>query len=224
MTARPWYRRFPGDYRVKTLHLTPGQHGAYILLLDECYLQADGTIPNDHEWIRRRLGWTEADYDANCRPVIAEFFTVTRRQRLTQKRVREEVKEREKFYCVQQDRARKRWKNKQKKDANARAMPTRGQCQPTTHNKIENNQPIPSTTAARGNGVVGEYIKCGLKQDYCERLAKRTGRSLPDVCKQLLHLEDMALSYERFYDVIHATMDDPTVRDVFAVAKHRLET
>lgn len=115
MPSRPYYHRYPADYRIATTHLTPGQHGAYALLLDECYLQPNGTIPNDPEWIIRRLGWSKTDFEDHIKPVLDEFFVECKNgSRFSQKRVQKELKKMKNFSEVQRDRANKRWKTKEK--------------------------------------------------------------------------------------------------------------
>ena len=51
---RPWYAKYPGDYNMKTQHLTLEEHGAYNLLMDY-YYATRSPIPDDPDVIARCL-------------------------------------------------------------------------------------------------------------------------------------------------------------------------
>lgn len=78
------------DYEAATAHLTIEEDGAYMRLLRLCWRQADGTIPDDDEWIMRRLRVDAATFERAVRPVLAEFFQ-RRRKRVFQKRLSAEL-------------------------------------------------------------------------------------------------------------------------------------
>jgi uncharacterized protein YdaU (DUF1376 family) len=85
----PYLPLFVTDYRSKTDHLTDAEHGIYLQILMLMWQSPDCRIPNDDEWIARRL---RRDIDAvrtHVRPVIKEFC-LTRHKWLTQKRLRQE--------------------------------------------------------------------------------------------------------------------------------------
>lgn len=71
MTSRPWYPFYWSDYSGKTLHLTQGQHGAYMLLLRWVYTN-NAPVPHKQRYsiAMARLDLERSDADA----VLAEFF------------------------------------------------------------------------------------------------------------------------------------------------------
>lgn len=70
-----YYRRYMGDYAKKTASLSLAEHGAYNLLLDECY-STERPLPGDHESLFRLCrAMTRAEQDA-VRRVADRFFPV----------------------------------------------------------------------------------------------------------------------------------------------------
>jgi uncharacterized protein YdaU (DUF1376 family) len=62
---------YVGDYRADTQHLSPAQHGAYMLLI--MHYWQHGGLPDDDEQLARIVGMTAAEWRKN-RPVIRAFF------------------------------------------------------------------------------------------------------------------------------------------------------
>lgn len=89
MADMPYIKLFLDDYEAATAHLSLEEDGAYNRLLRLCWRQTDCTIPDDEAWIRRMLRCDQATFDRAVKPVLSEFFSVSR-GRLFQKRLREE--------------------------------------------------------------------------------------------------------------------------------------
>lgn len=70
-----YYRRYMGDYAKKTASLSLAEHGAYSLLLDECY-STERPLPGDHESLFRLCrAMTKVEQEA-VRRVADRFFPV----------------------------------------------------------------------------------------------------------------------------------------------------
>jgi uncharacterized protein YdaU (DUF1376 family) len=80
---------FVGDYLADTPHLTPAQHGVYLLLLC-AYWKRQGPLPNDEKILASISKLTPAQWRA-MRPIILEFFTLTPEGTLVQKRAQAEI-------------------------------------------------------------------------------------------------------------------------------------
>lgn len=69
-----YYKHHIGDYRRDTGHLSLMEHGAYRQLLDLYYVD-EKPIPNETEWVMRRLSAkTQVEKDA-VTAVLSDFFT-----------------------------------------------------------------------------------------------------------------------------------------------------
>lgn len=69
-----YYKHHIGDYRRDTGHLSLLEHGAYRQLLDLYYVD-EKPIPNETDWVMRRLSAkTQAEKDAVL-AVLSDFFT-----------------------------------------------------------------------------------------------------------------------------------------------------
>lgn len=73
MAALPYMPLFVADYLADTRHLTPAQHGAYLLLIFN-YWQRGEPLPNDDARLARIVGMSNRDWKHN-RDAILEFFT-----------------------------------------------------------------------------------------------------------------------------------------------------
>lgn len=73
MAALPYMPLFVADYLADTRHLTPAQHGAYLLLIMN-YWQTAKPLPNDDVKLARITGMSKRDWARN-RAIILEFFS-----------------------------------------------------------------------------------------------------------------------------------------------------
>lgn len=118
---------FVDDYEAATAHLTVEEDGAYMRLLRLCWRTPRCSIPDDPEWIMRRLRVDRATYDRLIVPIIGEFFKRSR-GRVFQKRLLQEFD-----YAVSAKRAKKEagkkggiakaQKNNEKQSSNASILP-----------------------------------------------------------------------------------------------------
>lgn len=70
----PYFPMFAKDYEAKTAHLTILEDGAYNRLLRLCWMTPGCTLPDDEQWIMRKLrARTEEEKEA-VRTVLEEFF------------------------------------------------------------------------------------------------------------------------------------------------------
>lgn len=80
---------FIDDYEAATAHLTLEEDGAYTRLMRLCWRTPGGTIPDDNDWIRRRMRVDQETFDRLVLPLIDEFFS-RRGGRVFQKRLLKE--------------------------------------------------------------------------------------------------------------------------------------
>jgi len=130
LSARPWYPRYPRDFRAKTLHLTLLQRGAYCALIDH-YYEIGAPLPADPEALYRIAGaYALAEREA-VDSVASEFFT-NGDGRLNNARCDEEIQKMRDRSAQASDLAHKRW-------ANAKAVPTHSQ-RNASHSHISQSQ------------------------------------------------------------------------------------
>jgi len=72
MAALPYMPLFVADYLADTRHLTPAQHGAYLLLIMN-YWQTGKPLPNDDARLAKIVGMNKRDW-AHNRVEVLEFF------------------------------------------------------------------------------------------------------------------------------------------------------
>ena len=89
MARFPHLPLFTDAYMADTLHLTHEEHGLYLMLLMTIWRSPDCKIPNDLEWVKRRLRATEQQMENLVKNLLDEFFTTTGNH-ITQKRLKEE--------------------------------------------------------------------------------------------------------------------------------------
>lgn len=85
----PYIPLYVTDYEADTSHLTLEEDGAYMRLLRLCWRTPGCSIPDDPEWIKRRLRVDDATYERSVAPVIEEFFSRAK-ARLSQPRLQRE--------------------------------------------------------------------------------------------------------------------------------------
>ena len=73
-------------YEAATAHLTPEEDGIYNRLLRLCWRTPGCSIPNDADWIARRMRM-EGEYEAKIEPILRDFFQI-KRGRWSQKKQR----------------------------------------------------------------------------------------------------------------------------------------
>ncbi len=106
-------------YMADTLHLTHEEHGLYLMLLMTIWRSPDCKIPNDFEWVKRRLRATDDQMENLVRNLLDEFFTMTGNH-ITQKRLKEEYEYVKKKAKKNSASAKSRWqKEKQVCERNA---------------------------------------------------------------------------------------------------------
>lgn len=98
-------------------HLSDAEDGRYFRLCRLMWAQPLCRIPNDDEWIARKLGRTAEDVARDVRPIIMEFCTTTGNW-ITQKRLRKEWHYVRRKVESRRASAKARW-DKGKIDANA---------------------------------------------------------------------------------------------------------
>jgi len=72
----PWFPLHVTAYEADTTHLTMEEDGAYNRLLRLCWRTPGCSIPDDREWIKRRLRVDDETYDRAVVPVLAEYFEI----------------------------------------------------------------------------------------------------------------------------------------------------
>ena len=89
MSDIPSLPLFIDDFEAATAHLTLEEDGTYNRLLRLCWRQSGCSIPDDDDWIRRRMRVSEEDYLRVVKPIIDEFFS-REKGRIFQRRLRAE--------------------------------------------------------------------------------------------------------------------------------------
>lgn len=89
MADLPTLPLFVDDYEAATAHLTLEEDGAYTRLLRLCWRTPGCSIPDDDEWIARRMRVDSECMARVVKPILKEFFSRSR-GRWFQKRLRAE--------------------------------------------------------------------------------------------------------------------------------------
>lgn len=77
MTGLPYMKLYVDDYEAATAHLTPEEDGIYTRLLRLCWRTPECSLPEDPEWIERKMRM-KGDYDKKIQPILGEFFKLER--------------------------------------------------------------------------------------------------------------------------------------------------
>lgn len=85
----PYIPFYVADYVSKAHYLSLMEHGAYLKLLMLCWETPGCSIPDDRDWIQRRLACSDSEYESAVQLVIAEFFE-SQKGRLSNRRLSEE--------------------------------------------------------------------------------------------------------------------------------------
>lgn len=85
----PYFRLYPTDYEAKTSHLTILEDGAYSRLLRLCWMTPGCSLPDDEEWIMRRVRARTPEEVEAVKLVLTEYFS-REKQRVFNKRILEE--------------------------------------------------------------------------------------------------------------------------------------
>lgn len=103
-----FWKRFIGDYRAKTGHLSLAEHGAYATMLDEYYSKEGPINPDTMALFRLCRAFDEAEQKAVLK-VRDEFFRVGKDGRLHNDRADAQIEAERTFSAGQTRAARKRW-------------------------------------------------------------------------------------------------------------------
>jgi uncharacterized protein YdaU (DUF1376 family) len=121
MAEYPALPLFTDAYLADTTHLSDAEHGVYLLLLMHAWRSPGTRLPNDKNWLARKLRKTVEQVDAEVMPLVAEFFQNDGNW-LIQKRLKKENEYLTKTRERQSGRAKSRW-NKEKSSCENDADP-----------------------------------------------------------------------------------------------------
>ena len=154
MSSKPWYSRYPRDFRAKTLHLNLMERGAYDALIDH-YFELGAPPPNDPIALYRIAGaYAKAEQEAVDR-VVKEFF-FDGNGLLCNARCDEELEKMRQRSAQQSDLAKRRWEH-------AKAMPSQSQGNAShshshSHSHISQSQSKTSKTKAQAPFVLPDWV------------------------------------------------------------------
>jgi uncharacterized protein YdaU (DUF1376 family) len=168
-SASVWMPLYIGDYLADTARLTTAQHGAYLLLIMDYWM--NGPLPNDDETLAQ-ISRMSPDAWSNASSTIRAYFE-QHRGRLHHKRIDAEKeqaivkasKRTEKAHAAalarwSRDRgAKDALSNAPSTDAPSNALAMLGICQSQSQSQSPVNLPYPSTN--KGIGILGVDSKTG---------------------------------------------------------------
>lgn len=158
-------------YMLDTGHLTDAEHGRYLLLLILMWRSPECRIPNDPEWICRKLCRTDAEYHAEIMPLIKEFCT-TDGNYVYQKKLQEQFSFLRKQSKNQSVRAKSRWDKAKdtsggSSPASTRHMPKQCRTDASTSTPLlkRGEKVLGKEGKENGNGTIGHgvYVKQGTE-------------------------------------------------------------
>jgi len=158
----PYFRLYPTNYEAKTAHLSLIEDGAYNRLLRLCWMTPGCSLPDDEDWIMRRMRVRDDAEREAVRSVLAEYFERADERLLNSRLMQEHQHARERHQIASKNSV-KRWsKNKpletnEKDPCKRNAGNMRAQCgRNANQNQNQNyNTPIPP----EGAGGFDEFWK-----------------------------------------------------------------
>lgn len=164
MSARPWYPRYPRDFRAKTMHLNLTERGAYDALIDH-YYEIQQPLPCDPESLYRITGaFTKRDREAVDR-VSREFFT-NGDGRLRNIRCDEELAKMQARSEQQSELANRRWNNAK---AHAKALPSQSQGNANhSHSQKERSNTLSGSARRDMSKQVLDYLNAATQSKFRE--------------------------------------------------------
>lgn len=107
---------FTDSYMGDCWHLSDAEHGRYLMLLILMWQSPGCRIPNDPEWIARKLKRPVADVERDIMPIVKEFCVSTGNW-ITQKRLQQEFRYVSSKHKTQSEKAKSMWQKKKKNAA-----------------------------------------------------------------------------------------------------------
>jgi len=179
----PWISWYPGEYLNKTRHLTMSQHGAYLLLLWEYYI--NGPFPTDVQRAFNVCSAHSEEEQKSVTHVLREFF-VKKHGKYRHLRADEEI-ERRATIRQQASKAGKVSATKRQRPLNGRSTDVEQPNQPKTNYSQSHNTITPPTPLSGGlsnrqiKSITNEMQKIaaamvGANYSLEEALAKACGK------------------------------------------------
>ncbi|MEM7684438.1 MAG: DUF1376 domain-containing protein [Pseudomonadota bacterium] len=150
----PYMPFYVSDYEADTAHLKTAEDGALMRLLRLQWRTPGCTLPDDSEWVRRRVRASVDDWQAMYIPIFDEFFVVERGRRFSQRLLREYEKARD-LYEKRSAAGRKsgeqhkRLNSRESKDSNASANPQQPEPKPQPEPPLKRGAASQRQTATR---------------------------------------------------------------------------
>lgn len=186
MRNPPAFLLYVDDYEAATVHLSIEEDGAYMRLLRLQWRSPNCRLPNDHEWIRRRLRVSQDVYDSVIVRVLTEFFSSDGNY-LFQQRLCDEYEKLLETKAQRTAAAKSRW-DKEKDTCKSNAAP---------HSKCNASKPNQSNLNNKEESVEARV----------PRAAPKKGTRLPSDWTLPSEWRDWALSEGRDLDI-----DDQALR------------
>lgn len=111
MAEFPALPLFTDAYMADCSHLTYEEHGMYLMLLMTIWRNPNQRVPNDNEWLARRMRLSVSDVATKLRPLISEFCK-TDGNWITQKRLDREWTYVRNLSEKNSEKAKSRWNKK----------------------------------------------------------------------------------------------------------------
>jgi len=158
----PYFNLYPKDFEAKTSHLTLEEDGAYNRLLRILWMAPNCEIPNDDQWIMRRLRVDQETYERVVVPVINEFFERSKQclsnARLTEVFLASKEAHEKRVLAGKKGGISKSLKSNNKVSSNAKAMPK----QPEPEPKPDNTTLPDARAMCAALGITDETKSIGL--------------------------------------------------------------